>query len=333
MSDVKAIHPVVIRGTGSYVPEEVIDNAFFEKYLDTSDDWIKQRTGIDTRHRSAAHESTATLATEAGRRAIKDAGLESADIDLVIVCTATPDYSIPMTAGLVQHALGIQNAPSFDISATCSGLLYGITVASSMMDRGAYKNALIIGSDTLTRFTDYNDRTTCILFGDGAGAVVLSQTTDPDRGIIYQKLGADGQHLKSFWVPAGGSREPASAGTVNERLHFMRMRGQELFKLAVTRMHKMVDEALRTTGVTSDELKLVIPHQSNKRIIESVRSRLKLPEDKVAVNIDKYGNTSSASIGLALDLARREGRISEGDLVLLVAFGAGVSWATIMLRL
>ncbi len=328
----KALYPIVIRGMGSYVPEEVVDNAFFTSYLDTSDEWITKRTGINTRRRVAKGEATCAMAIEAGRRAIEDAGMSPSDIDLVLVCTSTPDYQIPMTAGLVQHGLGLPNCPAFDLGATCSGLIYGITVASSMLKADSYDNVLVIGAETLTRFTDYEDRSTCILFGDGAGAMILSRSPDPERGVLYKKLGADGEHLKCFWVPAGGSLEPSSERTASERLHYMRMRGRELYKIAVTKMQSLVDDALQSTGLSADDLALVIPHQSNYRIIESVRTRLGLPKEKVAVNIDRYGNTSSASIGLALDEARREGRVREGDLILMVAFGAGVTWGTLIIR-
>ncbi len=329
----KAIYPVIIRGVGSYVPDEVVDNDFFSSYLDTSDEWITKRSGIHTRRRVAAGEATSTMAVEAGRRAIKDAGLSPSDINMVIVCTSTPDYQIPNTAGLVQHALGIENIPAFDLAATCSGLIYGITVASGMLTAGGFDNILVIGAETLTRFTDYDDRTTCILFGDGAGALVMSRSEDSSRGVLYKDIGADGAHLKCFWVPAGGSLEPTTERTANERLHYMRMRGRELFKIAVTKMESLVDLALQSTELGADDLALVIPHQSNYRIIESVRTRLRLPKEKVAVNIDRYGNTSSASIGLALDEARHNGSLNEGDLVLMVAFGAGVTWGTLIMRL
>ncbi|MEE9294716.1 MAG: beta-ketoacyl-ACP synthase III [Phycisphaerae bacterium] len=329
----KVISPVCIKGTGSYVPADVLTNDHFAAYLDTSDQWITQRTGIKTRHKAGKEESTSTFAVEAGRRAIEDAGLTPGDIGLVLLATSTPDYPIPMTAGLVQHALGIKDAPAFDLNATCSGMVYGMVIAANMLESGAYDNVLLIGADTLTRFTDYEDRSTCILFGDGGGAAVLSRSADPDRGMVYRHLGADGQYLKCLWVPAGGSREPSAVRTVNERLHYMRMSGRELFKIAVGKMQSLIDDALRQTGLTADDLALVVPHQSNFRIIESVRSRLGLPSEKVAVNIDRYGNTSSASIGLALDIARRDGRVKDGDPVLFVAFGAGVSWGCVIMRI
>lgn len=328
-----AILPMVIRGTGAFVPEATMTNDFFASYLDTSDEWITKRTGIKTRHRAGQNESTATIAIEASRRALDDAGIAPADVDMVVVCTATPDYHIPMTAGLVQHGLGIPECPAFDLGATCSGLIYGMVVAGAMIPSEGYRNVLVVGCDTLSRFVDYQDRSTCILFGDGAGAMVLSPSPDPKRGILYRNLGANGGFLKHLWVPAGGSREPASTRTVNERLHFIRMRGRELFKVAVGKMQTLIDGALRATDLSAADLALMIPHQSNFRIIESVRTRLGLPREKVAVNIDRFGNTSSASIGMAMDQARREGRLKEGDLVLVVAFGAGVSWGTAILRL
>ncbi|HEY3246424.1 MAG TPA: beta-ketoacyl-ACP synthase III [Phycisphaerae bacterium] len=325
--------PVTIRGTGVYAPPEILDNAFFSSYLDTSDTWIVERTGIRQRHRCGEGESTATLAAAAARRALQNAGLTVEDVDLVIVCTATPDVVIPSTSCMLQGELGIRNVPAFDVLAACSGFVYGLVVATSMLQTGAYRNVLMVGAETLTRFTDYQDRSTCILFGDAAAAVVLSPSDDPQRGILYWNLGADGCQAKQIWVPAGGSRLPASTTTVAERLHTMRMRGREVYKFAVVKMQDEIDNALQSCDMTADELKLIIPHQSNLRIIESARSRLGLPADKVAVNIDRYGNTSAASIGISFDEARRSGAIRPGDRILLVAFGAGLTWATALLQL
>lgn len=329
----QAISPVIIRGTGSFAPEGVMTNDDFAAYLDTTDQWITQRTGIKTRHKAGKNESTVTIAAEAGRRAIENAGLTPRDIDLLVVCTATPEMPIPSTACILQHELGLRKVPAFDLAAACSGLLYGMIVVGNMLCADSYQNALIVGAETLTRFLDYEDRTTCVLFGDGAGAVVLSPSPDPERGFLYTHLGADGSMWDYIWTPAGGAREPATLRTVNEKLHFIRMRGRELYKVAVVKMQSLIDTALKKTNLTADDLALIIPHQSNLRIIESFRSRLNLPPEKVAVNIDRYGNTSAASIGLALDEGLRNGKLKQGDLVLLVAFGAGVTWATIVVRL
>ncbi len=324
--------PLVIRGTGSYVPSEVLDNAFFARYLDTTDEWIVERTGIRERRRCAPHESTSTLAAEAARRALAQARLSPAELDLIVVCTATPDTVFPSTACFVQADIGAANIPAFDLGAACSGLVYGLVVAASMLQSPGFRNILVVGAEALTRFVDYDDRATCILFGDAAGAVVVSRSDDPSRGIHYWNLGADGAAAKQIWLPAGGSRHPASTTTINEKLHFIRMRGREVYKFAVVKMQAEIDQALDRTGVSAEQLKLVIPHQSNLRIIESARSKLGLPPQKVVVNIDRYGNTSAASIGMALDEAYRAGTIQPGDWVLLVAFGAGLTWGTILLR-
>ena len=329
----KADLPVIIRGTGSYAPEQILTNEYFASYLDTSDEWITKRTGIKTRHKAGEGESTLTLATAASRRALDDAGMQADEIDLIIVATATPETPLPATACVLQNELGIENIPAFDVSAACSGFLYGMIIAGNMIKAGAHTNVLVVGAEVLTRMTDYQDRKTCILFGDGAGAVVLSRSSDPERGFLFTDMGANGAMWDYIWVPAGGSREPASTRTVNERLHYMRMRGRELFKAAVVKMQSQIDQALEATGLTPNDLALVIPHQSNRRIIESARERMGLPPEKFAINIDRYGNTSAASIGLAFDERRRNGRLKEGDLVLLVAFGAGVTWATILARL
>ena len=331
-------HPlrVVIRGTGASVPDEVLDNDFFSAYLDTSDEWIVTRTGIRQRRRVAEGQSTLDLALEASQRALERAEMSAGDLDLIIVCTATPHTPLPSTACWLQDALGIGHSDgpaAFDMHAACAGFVYGVNVASSLIEIGDHCNALVVGAETLTRITDYEDRSTCILFGDGAGAAVLSRSPDPDRGILYHEMGADGSKAKAVWVPAGGSHEPASNRTVAERLHYMRMNGRELYKFAVLKMQELTDRALEKTGLKAEDIKLVIPHQSNLRIIESGRNRLKLPPEKVAVNIDRFGNTSAASVALALDEAMRDGTIQQGDYVLLVGFGAGVTWASALMRL
>lgn len=327
-----ALYPVTIRGVGSYAPEEVLDNAFFERILDTSDEWIVTRTGIRERRRAAPDQSSSHLAAEAARAALADAGLAVEDIDLLIVATATPDYAIPSAACIVHDHLGFKGTPAFDVGAACSGFLYASFVAANLIKSGVYGNILVIGTETLTRVSDLLDRTSCVLFGDGAGAMVLGPSSDRSRGILFAKLGADGSHARDIWMPAGGSRQPASHATVDGHMHAIKMNGREVYKFAVVKMQQLIDEALDRVGMSPDQIKLVIPHQSNARIIESVREKLGLSDDKIVVNIDRYGNTSAASIGLALDEVRRNGRLSNGDLVLFLALGAGLTWAVMLWR-
>lgn len=327
------IWPIRFCGTGAYVPEQVISNQHFTDYLDTSDEWIVSRTGIRERRQAAPEESTSTLAVKAAEQALEDAGTTAEEIDVVICATATGDHPFPATAGMVQHALGAGNAAAFDVGAACAGFLYASSIAAGLLHSGIHKRALVIGAETLTRFTDMEDRRMAILFGDGAGAAVMTKAVTPGPAILYCHLGCDGSRGKDIWLPAGGSALPASSTTVAERLHYMKMRGREVYKFAVIKLRQLVDTALRETNLTPDDLKLVIPHQSNLRIIESVRTRMGLPKDKVAVNIDRYGNTSAASIIMALDEARRDGTLKTGDLVLMTAIGAGLTWGTMIVRL
>lgn len=325
--------PVNLLGTGMCVPDEVLTNKYFTGYLDTSEEWIVTRTGINERRRVAPAESTSTLAAEAARRALADARLSKNEIDLIIVCTATSDTIVPACSCWVQDHLGLPGIPVFDLGAACAGFVYGVVVAASMINAGTAHNVLLIGAETLTRITDYQDRSTCILFGDAAGAAVITASGDGQRGIIHHALGAVGSRARDIWVPAGGTKLPASATTVAERLHALRMNGREVYKFAVVKMQELIDEALEATGLTPADLKMVIPHQSNRRIIESVRERMDLPADKVAVNIDRYGNTSAASIIVALDEARKGGQLKAGDHVLLIAIGAGLTWGVAVWRL
>ena len=325
--------PIRFSGTGAYLPKDVLTNQHFIDHLDTSDEWIVSRTGIRERRRAAKDETTSTLALHAARRALKDADMSAEEIDLIVVATATGDCPFPSTAAFVQDALGARQVPSFDVSAACSGFLHATSVAASMLVAGPYEHAMVIGAETLTRFVDPEDRTIAVLMGDGAGAAVLSKTLNPQQSILHAALGCDGSRAKHIWVPAGGSLLPASANTVAERLHYMKMRGRDVYKFAVAKMQQIIDEALKATNLTANDLKLVIPHQSNLRIIESVRQRMGLPEDKIAVNIVRYGNTSAASIPVALDEARHDGTLTEGDHVLMVAIGAGLTWATMVVRL
>lgn len=327
---------VVIRGMGASVPDEVLDNEFFASYLDTSDEWILPRTGIRERRRAGEGESTLTLALAASQKALERANMPAKELDLILVCTVTPETPLPSTACRLQHELGISGPgaiPAFDLAAACSGFVYGLVTAGLMIEAGAYDNVLVVGVETLTRVTDYQDRSTCILFGDGAGAAILSKSPDPKRGIIYYELGADGSGSKAVWIPAGGSKEPADIRTVSERLHYMRMNGRQLFKFAVLKMQELIERAMKETSMDCDQIKLIVPHQSNRRIMEAARARAGLPPGKMAINIDRYGNTSAASIPMALDEAWRAGKVGEGDLVFLVAFGAGVTWGSALMRL
>jgi len=324
---------IVLRGTGRGLPDRVVKNAEFEKTLDTSDEWITARTGIKERRCSVPGESTLTMGLQAARRALDDAGMSPEELDLIVFATISPHYPLPSTACLLQAELGIRDIPAFDIGAACSGFMYGMIVAGNMLQNGVHKNVLVVGSEQMSSITDYEDRASCVLFGDGAGAAIFSSTDDRRKGLVFCSMGADGQGAKLIWIPGGGSYEPVCQKTIDERLHYVRMKGREVYKFAVQKMQEVIAEALDATGVSPDELALVIPHQSNLRIIESACEKLGLPQEKVMVNIDRYGNTSSASVGICLDEARREGRIKEGDLILMVAFGAGLTWSSALMRL
>ncbi|MFO0972801.1 MAG: beta-ketoacyl-ACP synthase III [Phycisphaerae bacterium] len=326
--------PLEICGTGSALPSRVLGNDWFIDRLDTTDAWIRERTGIVTRHVVSEGESTATLAIEASKKALADARLTPADIDLIVVATITGECPFPATACFVQEALGAPNVPCFDISAACSGFLYAFVTAAQFLQTGHYRNILVIGAETLTRITDYQDRASCILFGDGAGAAILTRPrAGRDAALMNYHLHCDGTGSQMLWVPAGGSRLPASQMTINERLHYMKMQGREVYKFAVKKMLEVVDETLAEVNVRPEQVAMVIPHQSNKRIIESAREKLALPESKMYTNIERCGNTSAASIAIGLDEVRKSGRVGAGDLVLMVAFGAGLTWASALLRL
>jgi 3-oxoacyl-[acyl-carrier-protein] synthase-3 len=320
-----------IIGIGSYVPEGLLTNSDLEKIVDTTDEWIKERTGITTRHRADDKTATSDLAKEAARRAIADAGLKPEDLDVIIVATATPDMFFPSTACLVQKEIGATNAFAFDISAACSGFLYGLSVAEHLIKAGSYKHILVIGAETLTKIADWTDRTTCVLFGDGAGAVVVGKVS-ADRGFIAAELKSDGSLGDILEMPAGGSRMPASEETVRKRLHFIKMEGNRLFKVAVKAMAGAAASVLAKTGYTGDDLDLLVPHQANLRIIDSTAERLKVAKEKVLINIGDYGNTSAASIPIALDEAKRKGTLKPGMLIEMVSFGGGLTWACILMR-
>ena len=329
----KRPNSIVISGTGSYVPERVVTNADLEKIVDTSDEWIFERSGIRRRHLAADGEHTSDMALQASLRALENAGLKAQDIDLVVLTTVNPDMPFPSTACILQGKLGIRNnITCFDLEAACSGFVYGVEVAARMMQSGMYKHALVASSEKMSCMVDWKDRATCVLFGDGAGAVVLSASDEPDTGILGSVLGADGSDTEILYMPAGGSAMPSSLETVKNGLHTVKMNGRELFKKAVHIMQEKALEVLDLCGVGVDELSLLIPHQANARIIESVAKRMKIPSDKVYVNIADYANTSSASIPIALDEVMRSGRLRKGEKILLVAFGAGLTWGATLIR-
>lgn len=323
----------IITGLGAAVPDKVMTNKDFEKYLDTSDDWIVQRTGIRERRLVSEGESTASLATAAARQALDRAGLSADQLDLIICATISPEMIFPATAAFVQNALGATGVPCFDLSAACSGFLYALTTASQFIATGMYNRVLVIGAETLSRFTDYTDRGSCILFGDGAGAAVLQAGEDDSRGLLYSVLKADGAGWDYIHVPAGGSREPATAQTVEQRKHFIKLRGREVYKFAVEKMQWLLEDCMKACNLTVDDVDMVVPHQVNSRIITSAAEKFNFPMDKLYVNIERYGNTSAASIPLALEEAQRAGKVRPGSTVLMVAFGAGLTWAGSVMRM
>jgi 3-oxoacyl-[acyl-carrier-protein] synthase-3 len=321
-----------IAGTGAYLPERRLTNADLEKLVDTSDQWIVERTGIRERRIAAPHETTSSMAIEAARRACDAASFDPRDLDLIMVATATPDYAFPATACLVQHALGATKAGSFDMQAACSGFLYATSMASALIASGQHRHVMVIGAETLSRIVDYTDRSTCILFGDGAGAVIFS----PSRagvGILHTKIGADGSQADVLKLPAGGSKLPASAETLAARQHYMHIEGRRVFKFATTVFIELVQEAMQTCGLSRDDVKLIVPHQVNERIIDAAMRKLDLPPEKFFVNIDRYGNTSAASVPIALDEARQQGRLLPGDIAIMLAFGAGLTWSSAVVRM
>ncbi len=322
---------VGILGIGHYVPEKVLTNFDLEKIVDTSDQWIKERTGISKRHIAAEGEATSDMACIAAQKALADAGVAAEELDLVILATASPDHAFPSTACLLQDRIGAKNAAAFDLSAGCSGFVYSLAVASQMVKTGLYKKALIVGAETLSRIINWQDRNTCVLFGDGAGAAVIGET-EAGYGVLGIDLGADGSGGKYLFQPAGGSRRPASAATVAENAHTIHMDGPEVFKFAIQIMGKTARRALDNAGMRAEDLDMLFPHQANLRIIISAARRLKMPMEKVWVNVDEYANTSAASIPIALCEAQAAGALKKGDNILLAGFGAGLTWAAIVLK-
>ncbi len=322
---------VGILSTGKYVPEKILTNADLEKMVETNDEWIVTRTGMKERHIAREDEASSDLAYEAALIALKKANLAPEDLDLILVATITPDSAFPSTACILQNRLGAKKAAAFDLSAACSGFIYGLASASNFIATGMYKNALVIGAECLSKITDYTDRNTCILFGDGAGAVVLGEVPK-GRGFLSFELGADGSGGELLKLAGGGSRMPSSQSTVDNKKHYIYMAGSEVFKFAVRIMGNAAEEVLRKAGLEKSDIDLLVPHQANIRIIQSAVHRLNLPEEKCMINLHKYGNVSAASIPLALAEADEEGRIKPGDCVVLVGFGGGLTWGATAIR-
>jgi len=317
----------VIAGTGSYIPQKQLTNEDLTKIVDTNDEWITTRTGIKVRHIAAENETTATLAAEAAKKAIHKANIAAEDIELIIVATITPEMVFPSTACFVQNMLGAKKAWAFDISAACSGFVYALSIAQNFVINGRYDNVLVIGVETLSKITNYKDRTSCILFGDGAGAAIIKRGgKNGPRGIFYSTSGSDGSGWTSLNCLAYGSRYPVGKPLENPDSIYMKINGREVYQLAVRKIIETVDDCMTNCGISISDVDLFIPHQMNARIIESVAKRLELADEKVFINIEKYGNTSAASIPIALDECMRQGRIKKGDIVLLVAFGGGLTW-------
>jgi 3-oxoacyl-[acyl-carrier-protein] synthase-3 len=316
----------VITGCGSFVPAKVLTNEDLARMVDTSDEWITSRTGIKVRHVTADGESTAYLATEAAKRALQYAGISGEDLNLITVATITPEMVFPSTACFVQQALGAKKAWAFDVGAACSGFVYSLHLVHQLIESGRIDNALVIGAETLTKITNWKDRASCILFGDGSGAVVLQRKQDAGRGILYSTLGADGTFWQSLNCRAYGSRYPVSRPLDDPEKVYMQIKGREVYQQAVRRIVEAVTDCLEHCNLTLDDVAMVISHQMNARIIESAAKRLNLPDEKVFINIHNYGNTSAASVPIAFDECVRQGKVKKGDIVIFVAFGAGVTW-------
>ncbi|HKV33219.1 MAG TPA: beta-ketoacyl-ACP synthase III [Pyrinomonadaceae bacterium] len=320
-----------ILGTGHSYPEGILTNADLAKIVETSDDWITTRTGIKQRRKAAPGEYTSMFAVRAARQAIERARLDPSDIDLLICATVTPDQILPSTGCIVQAELGVNNAAAMDVVAACSGFLYGVSLADSMIRTGQVRHAVVVGAEILTQYVDYTDRQTCVLFGDGAGAAVLGPV-EGNRGILASKIKSDGRYEEQLFSPGGGTRKKPTAETLAAGDHFFKMRGNELFKVAVRSMTEISRDVLEKAGKKSDEINLFIPHQANQRITEAVADRLNVDMSNVYSNIAVHGNTSSASIPIALDECVEGGRIKEGDLVLMASFGGGVTWGAVLMR-
>ncbi len=320
-----------IISTGSYLPERVLTNFDLEKMVETSDEWIRERTGIRERRIAAPEEAASDLALSAAKAALRRAGLRAKELDLIILATVSGDMPLPSTACMLQKKLKAKGIPAFDINAACSGFIYALSVADAYIRSGTYSRILVVGTEVLSRFTDWQDRTTCVLLGDGAGAVILERTRQK-RGILDIKIHADGNYWELLHVPAGGSRLQTSEETVRERQHFIKMKGNETFKIAVRTLERLVVDTLKDNNIRAEELALLIPHQANHRIIAATANRLGIGLDRVMLNLDRYGNTSAASIPIALDEAVGTGRIKDGDYILLEAFGGGLTWGSALIK-
>jgi 3-oxoacyl-[acyl-carrier-protein] synthase-3 len=320
-----------IIGMGHAYPEGILTNADLEKIVETTDEWITSRTGIKQRHKAREDEYTSQFGVLAAKQALERAGIEATDIDIIVCATTTPDQIMPSTGALIQAQIGATNAGAMDVFAACSGFLYGLTMVESMIRTGQIRYALVIGAEVLTKYVDYTDRSTCVIFGDGAGAAVLGPVPK-GKGILATKIRSDGRYEEQLFAPGGGTKLGTTHQTIDDRLHFFKMKGNELFKVAVRSMADVSKEMLDVTGYTVEDVDVVIPHQANQRITDAVASRLGVPEEKVYSNIAEHGNTSSASIPIAIDECIESGKIKEGSLVLLTAFGGGVTWAGTLIR-
>lgn len=328
----QSLRRVAITGTGRYLPEKILTNDDLQRMVDTSDEWITERTGIKRRRLAAEHEATSDLAAAAARQAVESAGIEAAELDLIIVATVTPDMPFPATACFVQKALGATKATCFDVSGACSGFLYGVEIASGYIASGMAQKALVIGADKLSGIIDWTDRNTCVLFGDGAGAVILEPSTKGEGEIVSIYSGSNGAMDEILNVPGGGSRCPLTAENLGAKLNTMKMAGREVYRQAVTTMVSAAKEAVARAGITPDDIACFIPHQANLRIIETIAAKLHVPMDRFFVNLTEYGNTSAAAVAIAFDEARRTGRLRRGDYILMVVFGGGLTWASAVVR-
>ena len=320
-----------ITTTAHYVPEKILTNKDIESMVDTSDEWIRSRTGIEQRHIVSSDEASSDLSTHVANQLLKKRGIDASEIDVIIVSTVTPDHLTPSTAAIVQNNINASNAWGFDLSAACSGFLYGLETGSKLIESKKYNKIMVIGVDTMTSILDFKDRETCIIFGDGAGGVILENATN-NNGIISSILRTDGSGAKDLRVFAGGSRKPANNNTINNREHYIRQDGKKVFKFAVKRMAEVSEKILKNNGLTGNDIDLFIPHQANKRIIDATRKRCGISEDKVFININKYGNTTAGTIPICLNEAVEDKRIKTGDYILLSAFGSGYTWGSILIK-
>lgn len=332
MSESTSAIEVCIAGTGSYVPERILTNEELSVMVDTSDEWIVTRTGIRERRIAAADEFTSHMGSKAALRALEQAGMQAGEIELIVVATITPDTPTPATACHIQAQIGASRAVAFDISAACSGFLYAMKICKRLISDGAFKNALIIGAEKLSSVTNWEDRGTCVLFGDGAGAAVLRRAEPGEGSIVATEMGTDGTLTHLLEIPGGGSALPITAENANDHLQTLTMQGKEVFKIAVTRMKEAAEKVIERAGWKAEDIACVIPHQANLRIIDAIADRLAVPNERVFVNLHKYGNTSAAAVAIALDEANRSGAFKRGDHIVLVVFGAGLTWAAAAVR-